>query len=228
MNRNNDAKIKSKNRRWFDYQIRNKKLIASLKYTILLIYLLCIPVHSQIRYLTNKNNANIINSISAYSNSELILRRYYYLNGKIETEQHLKNYILNGITRMFSTNGMVATEMNYKDGEMSGYSKHYYQTGELESISIFSNGEIYKVIEVYDKKGELVNGIHKATFPGGGRIEGKCINGAPNGTFKVFNKEGELIIESSYKDGKPDGKWKYYGEDGKVTNEELYEEGKLK
>lgn len=188
------------------------------------------PVRSEAHqgntYLTNKDKAGN-KHISVYSNNKLMRIISYYANGKILEDRPFINDKLSGTLKMFSTNGMITWEIDYKDGKMSGPSKHYYQTGELESISIYSNGFISKGIRAFDKKGNLANGIHKVTLADETGIEGNCINGVPNGVFKVFDKEGMLIIEAGYKDGKPNGKWKYFNPAGSVTNEKLYKEGIL-
>ena len=57
--------------------------------------------------------------------------------------------------------------------------------------------------------------------------EGKCINGKPEGEFKIYNDAGKLNRKVNFKNGLPHGSNYFYSKDGEITLTEVYESGKF-
>jgi hypothetical protein len=116
------------------------------------------------------------------------VKKSYYANGKIKSEEFYKNGLKNGVykeyyengtlkelaffkdnkqdsvTKMYYISGIVQIERSFKDGKLNGLCKTYYPNGSLKSIATFDNG-IENGHEERDQDGEVIPLYHMIVKP---------------------------------------------------------------
>ena len=110
-----------------------------------------------------------------------------------------------------------------ENGDPVGKVKDYFITGELQSEI---DGATY--IDKYDDSKSKFTGFSKGYFKSGGR-EFEILHD-DNGntlTHKIWYENGNIRLESSYKNGKYDGLYKTYYESGKLYRQFKFKNGEL-
>ena len=127
-----------------------------------------------------------------------------------------------GTWKTFYTNGKIKWEGTYMHGKLEGKTKEYNKKGGIIKIDSYSNGE--PTLE----KAPILFKLNKQINDDGSIVEGMVINNKKEGTFRVYDKDGFLLVCNNYKNniklssGLVDslnfkiGKWEYYYENGKV------------
>jgi len=110
---------------------------------------------------------------------------YYFLNGKLFSEEFYTEGKLEGMLKNYYKNGQILEETEYKNGLKHGMSKNYSDSGVLLEEVLFENGKENGIAKFYDLKGNLKDkGVYK--------------NGEKFGKWE-FYMDGEVISEKEKK-----------------------------
>lgn len=127
-----------------------------------------------------------------------------YPNGQLKNEITYENGKKNGASKTrFETDGRLETEGTFKDGKENGIFKAYYASGKLQSEETFVDG----------KK----NGLCKTYYETNGPLK--------NVAAFANSKIGQPESEATYKDDNLDGVFKLWDENGKLQSEVTYKDG---
>ena len=85
--------------------------------------------------------------------------KYYYKNGKLQSEGNFKDGKLEGLFKVYYENGNLAAEANFKDGKFEGLAKVYYENGNLKSEIFFKEGNPISgyQYDIHGKKTKMTN-----------------------------------------------------------------------
>ena len=98
-----------------------------------------------------------------------------------------------GKWKKFHANGKVKWEGIYKHGKLNGKIKEYNLNGGIKNIELFDDGQLLK------EKEPIFFKLNKQINNDGSIVEGMIINNKKEGTFRVYDKKGELSICNNYK-----------------------------
>jgi len=127
-----------------------------------------------------------------------------------------------GKWKNFHTNGKVKWEGAYVHGKLEGKIKEYNTKGGIKNIDSYTNGQ--PTLE----KEPILFKLNKQINADGSIVEGMVINNKKEGTFRVYDKDGLLLVCNNYKNniklssGLVDslnfkiGKWEYFYKNGKI------------
>ncbi len=178
-----------------------------------------------------------------------INQRIFYINGKktaVLTLNEIGEVIsaqgepFNGNAKEFYPNGVLKREGYFKNALPEGEIKTYDKQGRLIAIESYKhglrNGLSNRFTFIKDKKftEELFfdRGIlqgPRTIFTPEGKIQlrEEYQDGLREGLSKLFNAQGSLEVQTSYRQGKRHGKRIVYYPDGNIMYEEDYVSGKL-
>ena len=96
--------------------------------------------------------AGVLVEASDYQNDSLHgMRRYYYDNGRLQSEEGFERGLNHGHYRKYDENGSLVIEQNYIHGAMEGNSVRYYPNGKvMEVVAIVHNEENGPFKEYYE------------------------------------------------------------------------------
>ncbi len=92
------------------------------------------------------------------------------------------------VKKEYYPDGKLKSVLNYKKGKLEGIALYYYQSGNLKERVNYRKGKRERTGTTYYESGKLKEEIHYVD----GKREG----------IKLYNENGELISESTYKDDK--------------------------
>ncbi len=155
----------------------------------------------------------------------------YYANGQIKYSGDYENDYKTGKWTYWSSEGKIIEIRNYKI--MSNKSALIPDENRIVKKSV-NHGEWIKYSE-YDESVKSIenyndgklNGKCKYYYPGGVIIskEVSYQEGLLNGTYKSYNRKGNIISEIGYKDNKKHGDMKIYNKRGKLISHVIYKNG---
>jgi antitoxin component YwqK of YwqJK toxin-antitoxin module len=149
----------------------------------------------------------------------------YYENGKPKHIAVYKNNKEEGNESYFYENGKLSQEIFYQDGKRNGQASIFFKNGNLKYKAGYLNDKMNGERIYYTENGEFFNGpLLSYTEKGLIEREGNCLNGKPEGEFKVYTN-GKLSMLVNFKKGKPDEETFYYSNSGKLIATELYKDG---
>lgn len=170
---------------------------------------------------TQYENGNLREELPYNKDSRIHgLKRTFYTNGQIKTEENYNNGKKEGPYKTYYSNGQIEAEGTYKDNKPSGAFKRYYENG---------NTEVEGNLIGIDKDGNpQYSGAVKSYFDDGKiQSEGNYNDkGKKDGVFKFYDLKGGIKSEESYKNDVRNGKFVEY-RDGAVVKEQTYENGRL-
>jgi antitoxin component YwqK of YwqJK toxin-antitoxin module len=132
---------------------------------------------------------------------------------KEEPKGQLINGKKNGNWKTYFTNGRLAAVENYKDDTLHGLQTHYSPEGGYKARSNYNMGIKVDSFLLYNSNGLL-------NFE-----EYRDSTGTPQGQFRVYDTNGQLIQLGQYKDGKFDGEFRTFYQTGKLKTIEHYRQG---
>lgn len=77
---------------------------------------------------------------------------WYYDTGKIKSECHYKNSMLEGISKHYFENGNIKAKETYKENKLNGLSLRYYDNGKLMCEETYRSGTLLSKIS-FDSEG---------------------------------------------------------------------------
>lgn len=199
----------------------------------------------EIKYITYRSNGDVFKDV------------FYYKNGSKMWEHSFVRGILNGPTYEYDSVGRKLASTEYINRQRSGYSTTYYADSESSDsliqsqvlyirgqmsgtyVAYYRNGNVkYKFgywkgrmageRMIFNENGTPFNGHFSSCYSNGTvEREGECINGKPEGEFKIYDRKGKLKVLANFKDGKPDGETKYLMDEA-LSHIQIYENGKFK
>ncbi|EAJ2846337.1 toxin-antitoxin system YwqK family antitoxin [Campylobacter coli] len=123
------------------------------------------------------------------------IKRTFYDNGQLKTEESYKNGKRDGVSREYSKDGQLLEEMNFKDNRGYGDYIGYYENGNIRA-----KGKLLG----FDEDGmQEFEGNYKEYYENGTlALEYNFNNqGKMDGLQKSYNQNGSLESEESYKNG---------------------------
>ena len=84
---------------------------------------------------------------------ELVVKKEYWDNGKLESETHYKNGKQDGMETSWFESGEKSGEYHWKNGKQKGLETHWYESSEKKSIKHFKNGTENGIRKEWDKNG---------------------------------------------------------------------------
>lgn len=129
--------------------------------------------------------------IEYFKNNEKIEGIYtsYYYDGFVERKCNYIDGKLNGNCRDYDLNGILCIECNYIDDKIIGVYTEYYN-GFVRRECIYIDGKLNGVAKEFNYINR--NLAHECNY-----VDGKL-----NGSYKVYDDEQNLIMESIFEDGK--------------------------
>ena len=149
---------------------------------------------------------------NAWDNREHV-KKTYYSDGGIRTEQTYKNKKLNGPSRFYASNGKIEKESIYRDGKLNGITTKYYENGNAKSKENYKQGKLNGVSTEYYENGKIErevtykndkkNGTSKVYYPNGTlRSEAMIINNQMNGVSILYDENGKVLRKENFQNGK--------------------------
>lgn len=138
-----------------------------------------------------------------------------------------------GLWKDFWPNGKVKTEVRYLDDLKHGYFKEFNEVGNLVNITKWEYGKLVK------NPPELSKIETKITYHDNGKpkLIGSYKDGIPEGVFREYSPDGQIVAGEVYKDGvligegifdaqgREQGPWKEYHDTGELKAEGEYLNG---
>ncbi len=156
----------------------------------------------------------LIRYLYFYENGVINKVYKYYLDGKIEEIQEFKNGIPDGLSEKYDKNGKPISRTVSKDGYLK--KKEEYNTKGKLTMEYKEIDKNHGVFVYYDEKGKKVlveSEMLQVSYQGN-------IYTIPDGSMKVYGRNGKVEREYNYKNGRmegqeqkvyyPNGKLKYY------------------
>ena len=139
---------------------------------------------------------------------------HWYVMGQKKLEVNLVNGNAEGICTEWYKNGKKKSEGNFINGKEEGEHKWWFNKGQLDQIVFYKNG--------------LAQGMVKNWYPNGKlRLESDYKNGLKDGvTIEWFENEIKQS-EGNFVEGKEDGIGRIWDKEGKLVKEDTYKFGKL-
>ncbi len=88
-------------------------------------------------------------------NNEIIMRKYYYENGKMEVQMPYSSTYKNGNASFYDSSGKLAFDVFYKMDTLNGERKSYYENGNIKKYSIYNQG-VEKSFIFFNEEGEIM------------------------------------------------------------------------
>ena len=107
------------------------------------------------------------------------VRKRYYADGSLETEQEYKDGIQHGISKFYYPSGNLQEEVNYVKGKPEGLFKEYYENGQLKQEVKLVNGIQQGLLTAYYENGVL-------------ETKQNYVDGKINGAYEIYHPNGEL------------------------------------
>jgi len=188
---------------------------------------------------------------SYYYNTGVLLTNEYFTNGKgdssisytqtgkicerfypIEHDQGVKMTAgykmstLNGRTLSYNESGKLSSDISYHNGKREGIIILYYENGNKKFQTEYKDGRMINERMCFDINEKPINGEYLTYYNNKVKErEGNCINGKPEGEFKVYDSTGRISIIANYKNGKPHGLTYYYNHNNLIYKTEKYNDG---
>jgi len=139
-------------------------------------------------------------------------KKAYWKSGKLQSEVHYKNGIMDGDAIWYFENGNIQQKLTYQDGKINGEVKRFYDNGNLESVSHYKMGLLDGAALTFDTEGNKIG-------------EENFINDTLDGTVSKYYSDGEPQMTGSYYKGLFQGRWVYYDVYGNIVGSANYDKG---
>lgn len=216
---------------------------VKILFTFLLL-IIAFTISAQHKNVENSNGYNIFYYPNGQISSEgpMVKNRpdgfwkSYYVDGIIKSEGKRINGFLDSVWVFYNKEGLIREKINYLNGKKNGYfySFEFRKNNDNITYSFLKSEELY----LNNKR----NGISTFYYSNGVvKFLISYVNGSKSGVTKEFDKNGELITLTEFKDGRvidrvtinrfqdslKNGIWKEFYSNGKLRVEENYALGKL-
>ncbi|MBP6334690.1 MAG: hypothetical protein KA444_04385 [Bacteroidia bacterium] len=171
----------------------------------------------------------LIYLISYYEDDKTKLDSVFNIDGRFSIKvEHF--YYKKGLEKRVQYNSRLkkVQEAYLKKGKLDGLTINYYENGVVKFTAEYRNGRMYGERLYYNETGGLCDGKF-INYDDDGDIEreGICINGKPEGEFKVYDNNKELVIKANFKDGKANGLSYFYNPKDSTVLIEEHKNGKF-
>jgi len=159
--------------------------------------------------------------------------KYFFPDGKLQTEAYYKNGKLNGYVKEYDERGKLLSSKRYIDGELYVepenkeekvvVKKEYYEDGKLKSSGAFKNDVPVGQHITYTKTGKILESKKYSTT---GWVLSKGITdkkGKRQGPWTYYYKSGKVKSVGSYKNSRRVSEWTFYHENGKIEQTGKYD-----
>ncbi len=174
----------------------------------------------------------------------------YYPNGQLEESGEIRdgNYI--GARKKYYENGILQSVMPYMNGELHGNMDEFYESGQLKRRYPAYSGKPHGIEQYFNEAGQLTSqsghihgeftnnlsalqdgqsGPHTVELfhqNGTKQFEIRYDLGLRNGPYRIYNANGLLVEEGSYRNDKFDGVVSYYFPNGIIEKFTTFSIGK--
>jgi antitoxin component YwqK of YwqJK toxin-antitoxin module len=141
------------------------------------------------------------------------LYKRWFSNGKLCEVISYERNIMNGSHICYYENGAKQFEFNYVNGLRHGLQTMYYPSGGFCSIQTYNMG--------------ILVGKHTTFYENGNKKKMITCNsvGKLEGSWRTWYKNGNIHIDTSYRNDKLQGIYFKYASDGKLLYSFIYDEG---
>jgi antitoxin component YwqK of YwqJK toxin-antitoxin module len=143
----------------------------------------------------------LYNNVLKMGNGPMIFKHY---SGKNMVEGMYKNYMLDGIYKLFYFDGSPRSVNYYKNDKRDSTYKEYFYGGATKVEGKYKSGAKVGSWKYYYNNGKISD-------------EEIYTNGKLNGVDKIYNEDGTFDKLVNYKDGNIDGEYKIYGENNQLA-----------
>jgi antitoxin component YwqK of YwqJK toxin-antitoxin module len=155
----------------------------------------------------------------------------YHENGKVAFQGIYNNEGKeSGKIKYYYPNGQLEYEYTSTNGVLTGKATRYYENGDIKEISTYDAGgnqtktETREPVKAMVKVEDPSASKEKAPVVGTPKTQG--VKWAPNGYNKLYNKDGEIWQDGTFKNGVLfDGKVYVYDSDGILLKVKVYKNG---
>jgi antitoxin component YwqK of YwqJK toxin-antitoxin module len=138
------------------------------------------------------------------------------------------------IRREYYPDGSIKSEQPLKDGKPEGAAKAYYENGMLQSVVTFKNGREQGPMKVFSDNGTLIveafsdNGTVKTFYPSG-KLESIQEHrlGKKERVSRRYYESGRLCSQCIYRKNEREGVCTDYFENGRLREKTLYRHGAI-
>ena len=138
--------------------------------------------------------------------------KWYYESGNLLREEEFENGKENGFLLEYSDSGKIITKGSYTDGVKEGMWE--YGMGNYREQGNYKDGKKDGVWKHYYLNNGVIN------------FEGEFIDGNPNGKHKYYYENGKVKEEGNFIMGAKDGQWENYDKEGNIILISTYESGR--
>ena len=110
------------------------------------------------------------------------------LNGTLASEEHYKDGVIDGLSKVFYPEGGLSEQRLYKQGVRDGLWEQYYPEGKLKLKGTYKAGEKQGAFKILYFSGQLM-------------IAGQYISGYPDGIWIYCNEKGTITKKEIYAKG---------------------------
>ena len=138
--------------------------------------------------------------------------KYYYPNGKLQSEGKEIGGKMDGLWTFYDEDGYLRSKNHLAKGSLHGKSLWYYQNGELEAEEYYKNDLLDGSIHNYYENGQLSD-------------MGQYKEGRETGVWESYHENGKLYSKGKYERGYMDSLWTYWYENENRRSEGTYDLG---
>jgi uncharacterized protein len=168
-----------------------------------------------------------------------------YKNGFLVKQQEINRKDARGLKQgpwkfFYENSQQVKWEGTFKNNLKNGTFREYDINGKVIKTEEYLNGELVDMVSINNKGQSVKMEVRREYYPNAqDRIVGTYKNGVPDGVFREYSMEGDVIGSKVYREGKVTGEgilddsgleqghWKYfYYPKGKIKSEGDYKDGK--
>lgn len=175
-----------------------------------------------------------VSCVAFYNNSEIVVRKCIYSNGKISSETLFEEGEMHGLETTWYRYGSLAYQQSWKKGQLHGKHKSWYVDGKVKKEGVFSNGtgtikEYYKGGEV--KKIEMISNsyylLSVKEFFRNGQLKYQIDFPQKDSKYIEYHDNGVIRVIGKYLDGQKDSIWTYYDKEGNFKYQREFNNGLL-
>jgi len=172
----------------------------------------------------------IIKSIVHWNNGKLHgLSSFFSEDSLLKKTIEYTNNLKNGYVTIYDSIGNLEVKLPYENDTLHGIAYKYYPDGKLMEEWFYEKGNIQGLKRIYDKSDGRLTEIKR--FENDSLISVSLINqinnkGNKEGYWEEYNENGILVREGNYVNGKENGSFRVYDKYGRVVLLENYELGK--
>ncbi len=172
-----------------------------------------------------------INRVDA-ENKKQGLWKWFYADGKIQSEGTYKHGLKNGVFKTYDQQGNLKNIEKYLDDQKQTdaeeitkleVKRDYFPNGKIKIEGTYRNGQADGIRREFNEKGE----VEKTFLMKNGQVTAEGIveaNGQRKGVWKEFYPDGSVKANGQYTDDFKSGYWEYFHPNGTLEQKGSFDE----